>query len=91
MLIVAFGELQVTGCICLRQVTGYFSCVVDCIPAPPLFIEEVARSAGGVSLNFELKIALANVWNLKSRHGVILFITMVNFGAIPYEFRFTSV
>ena len=48
MLIVAFGELQVTGCICLRQVTGYFSCVVDCIPAPPLFIEEVARSAGVV-------------------------------------------
>ena len=39
---VAFGELQVTGCICLRQVASYFSSVVDCTPAPPLFIEEVS-------------------------------------------------
>ena len=40
--IAAFGELQVTSCICLRQVAGCFSGIRDGIPAPPLFIEEVA-------------------------------------------------
>ena len=38
----AFGELQVASCICPRQVAGCFTGVGDGIPAPPLFIEEVA-------------------------------------------------